>query len=60
MAGVREIVHDEQPTRTPSQPKMAGVFDRLVEAILEQTAAVNDLVKEVRDLVQAVKEERKP
>jgi len=29
------MMHDSQPTRTPSHPTMGGTFDRLVESNLE-------------------------
>lgn len=43
-----DMVHDDEPTRTPTHPTMASAFDRLVDANLELVAAVRELVTELR------------
>lgn len=52
----RDIVHDDAPTKTPTQPSMAGAFDRLVDANLELVRSVKELTGEVRALIRALSE----
>lgn len=57
---VRDLMHDERPTKTPSHPTMAGAFDRLVESNLELVASVKELTSEVRLLIRALSEGKVP
>ncbi len=52
----RDMMHDDEPTRAPTHPTLAGAFDRLVEANLEVIASVRELTGEVRALVKALTE----
>ena len=60
MAVPRDLMHDEQPTKTPSHPTMAGAFDRLVDSNLELASSVKELVNEVRSLIQALSARQAP
>jgi hypothetical protein len=58
MSPPRDLIHDEEKTRSPSHPTMAGSFDRLVESNLELVSSVKELVGEVRLLIKALTEGR--
>ncbi len=55
MSQARDIMHDDEPTKTPTHPSMASAFDRLVESNLELASAVKVLAGEVRDLIAALR-----
>lgn len=56
MSPAGDLVHDEEKTRTPSHPTMAGAFDRLVESNLELVASVTRLVASNVELVALVQQ----